>query len=595
RSEEGRLATLGFSGVWYGSSRETPYDQIKSLVITDRPVYRPGQKVAFKVWVNRARYDIEGPSPYAGKNFSLQIYNAKNEKVLELDRTADEYGGMDGEIPLEENCPLGVWRITILHIGAGTFRVEEYKKPEFEVIVDTPDEPVRLGELIRGRVRAKYYFGAPVTKARVHLKVMRHRQVSSWYPPMPWDWLYGAGYGLLSCDYDWYPGFGKWGLRSPPWPYHGGWGQTPPELVLESVGELGPEGELEFSIDTEAARILHGDSDHRYQVSAEVIDESRRTISGSGSIIAAREAFRVFCWMDQGFYQAGSEAVIKALARTADGKILKTTGQWCLYRISYDDQGLAAEHLLREWKLEPDAEGQVLLRIKLPDCGQYRIACVMNSLDGTAGEGGQVFMVQGGKTEDGDYRFNDLELIPQKSEYAPGEKLRLLVNTAKSGSTVLLFIRPLNGQVSAPRFLVQESKSALEEIIVEKGDMPNFFVEALCVRDGKVLSAVREIIVPPEKRVLDLELEFDLLSISETVGELALGSGVSLRLVILELAPIADDLLQRAAAVFVAAESLDAALPHACRAIELTAVGVDGGQALQSLRSGGSLSFSQSF
>ena len=55
-------------------------------------------------------------------------------------------------------------------LGGGTFRVEEYKKPEFEVTVDAPADPVMLGEKIEGKITAKYYFGSPVTKAKVKYK-----------------------------------------------------------------------------------------------------------------------------------------------------------------------------------------------------------------------------------------------------------------------------------------------------------------------------------------------------------------------------------------------------------------------------------------
>ena len=56
------------------------------------------------------------------------------------------------------------------HAG-NTFRVEEYKKPEFEVKVDSPSEPVKLGDKIPVTIDARYYFGAPVTHATVKYTV----------------------------------------------------------------------------------------------------------------------------------------------------------------------------------------------------------------------------------------------------------------------------------------------------------------------------------------------------------------------------------------------------------------------------------------
>ena len=69
-----------------------------------------------------------------------------------------------------------------------------------------------LGEKITATINAKYYFGSPVTEAKVKYKVLRTNYASTWYPPMPWDWLYGPGYWWFAYDYDWYPGWQRVGL-----------------------------------------------------------------------------------------------------------------------------------------------------------------------------------------------------------------------------------------------------------------------------------------------------------------------------------------------------------------------------------------------
>ena len=84
------------------------------------------------------------------------------------------------------------------------------------------------------------------------------------------------------------------------------------------------------------------------------------------------------------------------------------------------------------------------------------------------------------------FRFNDLEIIPERKEYRPGETLRLLINTNQANATVLLFVRPTNGVYLPPKLVRLQGKSAVEEIGIVARDMPNFFVEALTVADGKV-------------------------------------------------------------------------------------------------------------
>ncbi len=96
--------------------------------------------------------------------------------------------------------------------------------------------------------------------------------------------------------------------------------------------------------------------------------------------------------------------------------------------------------------------------------------------------------------------------MPDKTEYAPGDKVQLQINTNRTGSTVLLFLRPSNGVYQPPQFLQLTGKSTLVPIDVLAGDMPNFFVEAVTISDARVHTQVCNIHVPPAKRILNVDL-----------------------------------------------------------------------------------------
>src|SRR5436190_22125815 len=205
RADKGRFAYLGFSGVWYNNYHDAEYNQTKVFTITDRPVYRPGQTVKFKFWIEHAKYDQADTSSFGKRPFKVQILNPKQEKVLDQDFTTDEFGGLDGEFLLPRGTTLGIYQVFIVNHGGGSFRVEEYKKPEFDVKVEAPKEPVSLGEKITATIQAKYFFGAPVVKAKVKYRVLRNNYSGVWHPPAPWDWFYGKGYWWFAYDYAWYP------------------------------------------------------------------------------------------------------------------------------------------------------------------------------------------------------------------------------------------------------------------------------------------------------------------------------------------------------------------------------------------------------
>ena len=293
RSNTGRLAYLGFTSVWYGRYYDQQYNQTKVFTITDRPVYRPDQTVKFKFWVRHAKYDQDNRSLFANQQFTVRINDAKGQKVFEKSLRSDEYGGLAGEYTLPKGTALGRYQLQIVGQGGGSFRVEEYKKPEFEVTVEAPKEPIMLGEKIAATIQAKYYFGAPVTDAKVKYKVLRSDYSQQWYPTGVWDWFYEPGYWWFAYDYTWYPGWRDWGCRRP----IGWWWPTrrdPPEVVLENEVEIGPDGRVVVEIDTALAKEIHGDTDHSYEITAEVVDESRRTIVGKGKVLVARKPFKVF-------------------------------------------------------------------------------------------------------------------------------------------------------------------------------------------------------------------------------------------------------------------------------------------------------------
>ncbi|MCA8983390.1 MAG: alpha-2-macroglobulin [Planctomycetaceae bacterium] len=509
---EGRFAYLGFTGIWYQEHHWDRYEQNKVYVITDRPVYRPGQKVNFKVWVRRADYTQNEKDPFAGGKFKLEITDPRSEKLLEQEFTADDQGGFSGEIELPRDATLGVYSISLpwredLNVGGGNaFRVEEYKKPEYEVTVDAPTEPVQLGDKISATIRARYYFGAPVVNATVKYKVERTTHSARWYPVEPWDWLYGNGYWWFGENYDWYPGFGRWGCLAPT-PAWWGLSADPPELVLENEVKIGADGTVRVEIDTALAREIHGDQDHRYAITAEVVDESRRTIVGQGSVLVARDPFQVHVWLNRGYYRVGDVVTAKIKVQTLDHKPIAGDGELKLLAIKYDAEGTPTETEIEKWPLNTDATGSASQQFKAAEPGQYRLAYSVTDARGNTREGAFIFLVRGEESTLVDYRFNDLELIPDQKTYQPGETVRLLINTNRRDATVLLFVRPSNGVYLPPRTLKLTGKSMLVDIGVEASDMPNFFVEAITITDARVVQQLKDIPVPPEQRVINVSVE----------------------------------------------------------------------------------------
>jgi len=514
-TKDNRLAYLGFSGAWYGGRYDSEYNAMKTFALTDRPVYRPDQVMKFKFWVSQAKYDQADKSPYAGKSFPIHIYNPKGEKIFEKTYTADEYGGIDGEYLLPKDATLGVYSVQIPHqnygnhSGSTTFRVEEYKKPEFEVKVIAPTEPVMLGEKIQATIKANYYFGAPVTDAKVKYRIMRTGYSATWYPVNRWDWFYGPGYWWYGYDYGWYPGWYNWGCARPrPIWWQGFYRNTPqPELVAEIETQIGADGTVKVDIDTALAKVIQGDTDHKYEITAEVTDKFRRTITGAGTVLVARKPFKVYVSVDRGHYRVGDVIRTNISAQTLSNQPVPGNGKLKLLKISYNiagDKVTPIETEVQQWALNTNAQGATTLQIKASEAGQYRLSYSLDDLKGHTEEGGYLFTIRGDAVDNNQYRFNDIELIQDKREYKPGETVNLQINTNQPNSTVLLFTRPTNGIYQEPKVLHLTGQSTTEQILVTQDDMPNFFVEAVTICNGTVFSESREIAVPPVKSSIDV-------------------------------------------------------------------------------------------
>lgn len=522
-ADGGRLAHLGFEGVWRSHRGDDPPRGASAFVINDRPVYRPGDTARFKAWVGRPDYRTPtesaangGPaSEFAFQEFQVEVHDARGEKVFSHRLTADAYGSIAGELPLPEGASLGVYQVNVVGFGGGSFRVEEYRKPEFEVAVDAPEEPTVLGEPFEATVTATYYAGTPVRGGTLQYKVVRTKRSDRWLPPRPWDWLYGRGYGWLGQEAPWRSDWRRWGCFGPA-PFWLPRAQGPPEIVAEGEATLDDEGVFRLPIDTKLAAERHPHDDHEYQITATVTDAGRRTISGEGKVLAARKPLEVTVWLDRGFYDVGGTATAYVSVRRPDGKPVAGAGELLLLKVdppespSPDEENAAElvdpnETQVQSWQLATDAAGAAEMKLKASEPGRYRLVYRSEAADKPV-EGGQLFTIRGPGFDGGGFRYASLELVPDKSEYEPGDTVRLLVNTDHRDASVSLFVRPVNGVYETPRVLRLEGKSTVIELPVTPNDLPNFYLEAITVADGQVHTVAKQIVVPPVTRVMKVNV-----------------------------------------------------------------------------------------
>ncbi len=505
-------AFVGFDSLHVREPELQNADRDMSYGISDRPLYKPGDTAHLKFYLRNIGYFQPDESKYASRTGTLTLFNGRGEEAMKLQNLkTDALGAVESKIIIPKDAVLGNWRADF-RIGnkiaaSVNLRVEEYRKPEYEVKVEAPDEPVKLGEKFTATVKANYFHGSPVRNANVEVIVKRSSISERWFPRGRWDWLYGPGSWWISSEASWHPSWRRWGCipPNPPWWQGNRW--TPDELVLKRNLPIGPDGTAKIEIDTAAAKAIHGDLDAKYSIEARVVDASRREERGTGSVIAARKSFEVVVWTDRGYARAGQETVAHISAATLAGKpVVGAKGTLTLFKLTAGENGRVDEKEVQSFEIVTDAAGEIRQRFPAPVTGQYRLAASLAWNGGEATEGATILNVHG----DGDakdWKFGPLELVADKQTYAPGEKLKLRVNSDHENASVWLFLHIAGSSGREARRVKLDGKSLEVEVPLDARDMPNMFIEGITVHDAKIHSAMRQILLPPVSKLIEVSLE----------------------------------------------------------------------------------------
>lgn len=513
--KEGRAtAFYGF----HPYSVETPYlengNRDLSYGISDRPLYKPGDTANLKFYLRNVGYAQPDDSRWANQTGTLILYNGRGEEAMKLENLkTDALGSVESSVIIPKDAVLGMWNATFLiesKISASvSLRVEEYRKPEYEVKVEAPDAPVRLGEKFTATVKANYFHGAPVRNAEAEIIVKRASMGDRWFPVWRWDWLYGPGAWWNGSEASWHPTWKKWGCMppNPPWWQGNRW--TPDELVMKRSVAIGPDGTATIEVDTATAKAFHGDLDARYTIEARVVDASRREERGTGSVIAARKPFEIVVWTDRGYTRAGEAVEASVSAATLAGKpVAGAKGKLVIYSLTDGDEGRIIEKELQSFDITTDAQGEVKQKFAAPATGQYRLAATLTYEGSEPTEGATILNVHTpGRTNPEDWHFGPLELIADKPTHSPGDTVKLRVNSDKADANVWLFLHVAGSSGREAKRIKLDGKSLEVEVPLDLRDMPNMFIQGITVHGAQVHTAVRQILLPPVSKVIDVTLE----------------------------------------------------------------------------------------
>ncbi len=506
-------AFYGYQSFYIQSQEVNIGDRDMSYGISDRPLYKPGDTAHVKFYFRNVGYAMADESRWANQSATLVVSNGRGEQVLKMENLkTDKLGVVETEFIIPKEAVLGNWQI-ICQIGdrisaSVGLRVEEFRKPEFEVKVEAPQAPVKLGDQFTATVKATYFHGSPVRKADVEIIVKRSTFTERWFPTNRWDWLYGSGSWWSHSQATWHPTWKNWGCipPNPPWWQGDRW--TPEEVVLKTTLPIDSDGTAKVEIDTSLAKATHGDMDSRFTIEARVVDASRREERATGSVIAARKSFEVIVWTDRGYASAGEQIEATISSATLDGKPISAKGTLKIYQLTSAVDGRIEEEEVQSFPIETNPQGETKQKFAAPLTGQYRLAASLSVADGDAIEGASILNIFGpGRSDPAAWNFGPIELVTDKATYAAGETLKLRINSDHADANVWLFLHITGSNSREARRIQLDGKSLEIDVPLDLRDMPNMFIEAVTVHDAEVHSTVRQVLLPPVSKLIEVTLQ----------------------------------------------------------------------------------------
>src|SRR5579875_366533 len=496
------------------TTASSDHDQYQTYFYTDRPVYRLGQAVYFKALARMLSPDGYR-TPEAGTEVSVTAEDPDNNKIWSGALRTNNHGTFHGLVEIPSEGKTGLYQLTFVYPDGSKdyerFEVAQYRKPEYQVEV-TPVEPrVVAGSKVRMRVRASYYFGAPVRDARIKYSVYASTDWSSRYKLMPRP----AYYSYFDDWEDEEAGAGYYDS------YSGG------DYVSQGFAQTDDAGEAIIEFDSQPIEPDRSQPfgsqylDKSYKVEAEVTDISRMTVLSSGYCSVTAGNFALFVQPHQFVCRAGDPIAVDFTAVGYDRKPVANQAVVIkLVRWLYD----RVEHTYRGQELEEqyqvvtgsDGQGRVSFRTKgaLPTDTYVVTAEAIDSQNHLVYDESSVWIANASipyMLSADESQRQALQVKLDKGAYRPGETARVMISGPFTGSEGADALVTVEGPKLYRRQIVpMTATAAMVEIPVESAYEPNVYVTVAIVGPGHQFYEQSKIMkVAPQEHFLNVTVDTD--------------------------------------------------------------------------------------
>ena len=455
--------------------------QGRAYIYTDRPVYRPGHTVHIKAIVRLKKDDtLQLPQ---GLTPTLQVTDSNNKTVLSKGSSLSAHGTLTADLDLPADAALGYYNVSLNDAGVaggGSFYVEEYKKPEYQVTVKVAVAHLLQGNPIQANIEAKYFFGEPVAGAKV--KYVVHTSTHYW-----WD---------EDQDEEGGDAEGEEGDSGESDNSDVAWDETEQQ---EHVGVLDANGRLTVTLPT-AVDGKHNDQD--YRIEARVTDAANREVSGHTTVLATYGPFRVSVEPASYVFQSGQPVRVKVTAQDYDGKPVQTQVHVAAALEKWD----SVTHERTETPVAGSdattgADGTALVELAMSAAGSgdFQVTASAQTPENRTVVGRTWVWIWNGAGEW--YQPNaQTQIVADKKSYKVGDTAHLLLVTGLKESWAVVTAE--GESVQSRRLMHATGESFAFDVPITQQSQPNLIVNAVIVHDNQLMTAQKSLKVPLVERTL---------------------------------------------------------------------------------------------
>jgi hypothetical protein len=508
----------------FGFQRATEREgRMVAYTLTDRLLYRPGEKVEAKVWVRYPADDGGWALPEPGCTFVYRVRTPNGEVLSEGHPRLAENGAVVFSLDLPEDAMLGAYQFEyeVSEAASGRsqswwespFRVEAFRTPELEARIELEPPPTgtRLaGDVVRGQVVAEFYAGGAVEDATVELIVRRRPfwrampfgeedpASASRLAPQPW---FGGGEEItrlaLRTDNQGRASF-EFATRDEG---DQGWVYTLKALIRDlSRQEVTADREVILArqthfVDLRLERRLIGPGD-RAELTVRSVDPNGNNVSDRGTLRITRERWReIYVHRRRGDEITGDEF------RQLPERSLLLAAQ-----SDYDlrESGFVTEEVLVA-PLETGRDGRVSFAFEPAEAGYYLFNWVSQTRRGQPVTAETPLWVSDRKATEIGYRPGGIEIISDRGPHRVGEPIPFLLSAPDGGRTVLLSFS--GKEYTETRVMRLEGTSVMAFFTPTEVHQPNAFAQASMISREEVFADQFEWEVPLRDQFLEISVE----------------------------------------------------------------------------------------